>query len=233
MHVTWTTFQLDTPTPICPWVPVGARFTQAGYSGAGPFPVSSFDGRWWSVLAVWDDERIARSSGPAPGDVAGSAWHVVLEPVSYHGDASLSGGARPFDGLPRTGKTEGASVVITLAGLGGAGPKAAEVFKRFLSLGRDVAQAPGYRAGIIQSPPSGALLTFTAWETLRDAVTWAYHRPEHTAAVRRQQEHKLLETTGFLRCAVRSSSGTLGLMADPLAGLTGAAKPTPLSGLSR
>jgi hypothetical protein len=64
------------------------------------------------------------------------------------------------------------------------------------------------------------VLTFSAWRTLRDAVTWAYHRPEHAATVRRQEEHGLVTGSGFLRCAVLSSSGTL-RGTDPLAGLTG------------
>ncbi len=80
--------------------------------------------------------------------------------------------------------------------------------------------ADGHRAALIQAPSDGAVLTFSAWRTLRDAVTWAYHRPEHAATVRRQEEHQLVATTGFLRCAVVSSSGTL-LGHDPLAGLTG------------
>ena len=50
--------------------------------------------------------------------------------------------------------------------------------------------------------------------------TWAYHRPEHAATVARQEEHALLPTSGFLRCAVVGSSGTLH-GTDPLAGRTG------------
>jgi heme-degrading monooxygenase HmoA len=145
---------------------------------------------------------------------------VVLEPASYRGDAVLSQGARPFDGLPRRGKVAGAAAVITLAGLGDDPRRAGEFFERFAVLGADVPSAPGHRAALVQAPEDGAVLTFSAWRTLREAVTWAYHRPEHAATVRRQETHGLLESTGFLRCAVLGSSGTLH-GTDPLAGLTG------------
>jgi hypothetical protein len=76
----------------------------------------------------------------------------------------------------------------------------------------------------VQAPADGAVLTFSAWQTLRDAVTWAYHRPDHSQVVRRQEEHSLLATSGFLRCAVVASAGALG-GTDPLAGLTGTPVP--------
>lgn len=82
--------------------------------------------------------------------------------------------------------------------------------------------APGNRAALVQAPADGAVLTLSAWDLLRDAVTWAYHRPKHTATLRRQEEHQLVATSGFLRCAVLASSGHLGDATDPLAGLTGA-----------
>jgi hypothetical protein len=39
--------------------------------------------------------------------------------------------------------------------------------------------------------------------------------------VRRNEEHRLVATSGFLRCAVLASSGSLGDQPDPLAGRTG------------
>ena len=221
MYVTWTALRLDAPTPVCPWLPAGAVFAQAGQGGAGRAEVPSFEGRWWSVLGVWDDLAAARE----PALVGGSAWHVVLEPVSYRGDAPLSGGARPFDGLPQAGKVAGAAAVVTLAGLGPDPARTGEFFERFATLGPQVAAATGVRAALVQAPEDGAVLTFSAWETLRSAVTWAYHRPEHAATVRRQHEHPIVASSGFLRCAVLSSSGCLGDRPDPLAGLTGTPVP--------
>lgn len=221
MHLTWTTLCLDEPTSECPWKPSGADFWQAGPSAAGKADIPSFDGRWWSVVATWPDEAAARDAAPQAASVDGSAWHVVLQAASYRGDACLTGGAQPFAGLPAAGKAAGAAAVITLAGFGADQERTGEFFERFAVLGRDVVDAPGNRVALIQAPSEGAVLTFSAWETLRSAVTWAYHQPLHSATVRRQEEHELLATTGFLRCAVLSSSGSLGDRPDPLAGLTG------------
>ncbi len=220
MFVTWTALELAEPSTVCPWQPARAIFAQAGQAAAGRAEVPDFSGAWWSVLGIWDDVSAARCAAPRDSDAVRAAWHVVLEPASYRGDAVLSDGARPFDRLPRRGKVTGAAAVITLAGLGRDPAKSGEFFERFAVLGAGVREAPGHRAALVQAPEDGAVLTFSAWRTLRDAVTWAYHRPEHARTVERQETHGLLDTTGFLRCAVIGSSGTL-QGTDPLAGLSG------------
>ena len=218
MFVTWSALELAEPVSACPWSPPGVRFTQAGQAGAGRAELPDFAGRWWSVLGIWDHDPSTVIAEWSTADA--SAWHVVLEPVSYRGDAQLSGGARPFDELPGRGKVAGAAAVITMAGLGPDPARAHEFFERFAGLGTDVERAPGHRAALVQAPDDGAVLTFSAWATLRDAVTWAYHRPDHAATVRRQEEHQLLTSTGFLRCAVLASAGALH-GSDPLHDLTG------------
>jgi heme-degrading monooxygenase HmoA len=218
--VSWTALELVRPSSTCPWLPHGAAHAQAGQAGAGTAEVPSFGGLWWSVLATWDDDRAEQAAAPPEVDDVRAAWHVVLAPASYRGDAALAGGARPFDGLPARGKVQGAAAVITLAGLGPDAARTGEFFERFVGLGRSVQDAPGHRAALVQAPEDGAVLTFSAWSSLRDAVTWAYHRPDHAQTVARQEEHSLLTTTGFLRCAVLSSTGTLH-GTDPLAGRTG------------
>ena len=220
MLVTWSAVELAEPQDAPPALPGAAVFAQAGQGAAGVADVPAFDGRWWSLLAVWDDDDRAVAEQPPAGAGVRAAWHVVLRPVSYRGDAALSGGARPFDALPRRGKVAGAAAVVTLAGLGPDPARTGEFFERFTGLGRGVRSAPGALAALVQAPPDGAVLTFSAWRTLRDAVTWAYHRPDHASTVARHEEHGLLETTGFLRCAVLGSTGTLH-GTDPLAGLTG------------
>lgn len=225
MILTWTALRSATPRPECPWQPEGAVYAQSGHSAEGRAAVPSFDGRWWAVLAIWPDEQAARAAAPEPSAVGADAWHVVLQAAAYRGDAELVGGARPFDSLPTTGRTTGASVVVTMAGAGVDPARTGEFFQRFVVLGRDVESAPGHRAALVQAAHEGAGLNFSAWDTLRDAVTWAYHRPGHAASVRRQEEHGLLATSGFLRCAVLSSTGRLGDRHDPLDGRTGAVVP--------
>ena len=222
MHVTWSAVQLREGAAQCPWQPEGARWCQTGQAGAGRAELPRFDGRWWSVLAVWDDDPTERAQQwPVADDLVDSGWHVVLAPASFRGDAVLSGGARPFAALPAAGRVTGAAAVLTLAGFGEDPVRTREFFERFLVLGGDVQQAPGHRAALIQAPTDGAVMTFSAWDSLRDAVTWAYHRPLHAETVHRQESHPLLATSGFLRCAVLASRGTLH-GTDPLAGLTGA-----------
>jgi heme-degrading monooxygenase HmoA len=220
--VTWTALELAVPAQTCPWEPDGASFAQSGHGAAGTAAVPSFDGTWWSVLATWQDATQALAAAPVAHSGVRAAWHVVLEPVSYRGDAVLSGGAQPFAVLPARGKVAGAAAVVTLAGFGADPARTGEFFERFAVLGRDVRSAPGHRAALVQAPTDGAVMTFSAWRTLRDAVTWAYHRPDHAETVQRQEQHMLLDTTGFLRCAVLASTGTLA-GTDPLAGLTGVA----------
>ena len=220
MHLTWTTLELTGPAPDCPWIPAGATFVQAGHAAAGTADVPAFDGLWWSVLATWPDAEQARAAAPGPVQGVRQAWHVSLEAVSFRGDALLSGGAQPFADLPARGKVAGAAAVITLAGLGTDAERTGEFLDRVGHLSSDVRSAAGHRAALVQAPADGAVLTFSAWRTLRDAVTWAYHRPDHAQTVARQHEHQLLATSGFLRCAVLSSAGTLA-DTDPLAGLTG------------
>lgn len=227
MHLTWTTFTLPEPAVACPWQPEGAVFSQAGHSGRGRVEIPDFAGDWWSVLSTWPSavsavEAGARARAAAPG---AQVWHVALEAASFRGDAVLSGGATPFSALPAAGKVAGAAAVVTLAGLGDDRARGEEFFARVVDLGQRVGEAPGARAALVQAPPDGAVLTFSAWSSLRDAVTWAYHRPRHAEAVARQEEAGLLTSSGFLRCAVRHSEGTLGDAPDPLAGLTGTVVP--------
>ena len=197
---------------------------QVGHAAPGVAALPDFGGSWWSVLATWDAIPGAVACPPPDlPDVVG-AWHVTLEAVSYRGDAMLSGGARPFDSLPARGRVAGAAAVITLAGVGDDPERTGEFLDRFARLGQRVEAAPGHRAAMVQAADEGAGLTFSAWETLRDAVTWAYHRPDHAETVRRHQQHSLLAQTGFLRCAVLASTGTLRGI-DPLAGLTGTSVP--------
>ena len=217
MVVTWTVLRTARPRASTPWRPEGATWWQAGRSGPGR--AEPPDERWWSVLATWPDRTAAEAGPPAADDL--DAWHVVLEAASARGDAALAGGARPFDGLPATGRVEGAAAVVTLAQLGPDGAREREFFRRFMHLGRGVGQARGHLASSIQAPDDGAVLTFSAWQDVDAALDWAYAQPQHASAVARQRTSRLVAASGFLRGAVLSSRGSLGDEPDPLAGRTG------------
>ena len=205
----WHVLELTTPAPTCPWLPDEASFVQAGVSGAGRAGMPSGDGRWWSVLARWDSHAAADAAEAAFDTGLGSAWHVRLEPQSYRGDAVLDGGLTPFDDLPESGRVTGPAAVVTFAGLGPDPARANEFLERFQGLADDVERAPGNLASAILTPRRGPVLTFSAWQTLRSAITWAYHQPVHAETVARQEQAQIVETSGFLRCAVVGSTGTL------------------------
>lgn len=226
MLVTWTTLRSPGPVTRVPWQPRGARWWQAGPSSPGRAEPPRADGSWWSVLASWDDGDAA-AAGPGARDGL-DAWHVVLAPACYRGDAVLAGGARPFDAVPAAGRVHGAAALVTLAGPGADAAREREFFRRFMHLSRAVPGAAGHVAALVQAPADGALLTFSAWRSLDDALGWAYAQPQHAGAVARQAAHRLVRTSGFLRCAVLSSAGTLGDAPDPLAGLRGTTEPLPL-----
>ncbi|MCW2815138.1 MAG: monooxygenase, partial [Nocardioides sp.] len=206
MYVTWFHLQSPPSTPSVPWLPSGASFVQSGQGAGARAVFPSFDGTSWCVLAVFDTLDAAMAAQPGPDDTT-EWWRVVLQPVSFHGDGVLSGGVQPFEDVARRGKVAGAAVVITMAGTGPDPARTSEFLERFPVLGDDVESARGFRAALVQAPEDGAVLTFSAWRTLRDAVTWAYHSPRHAETVQRHQDHPLLESSGFLRSAVLHSTG--------------------------
>jgi heme-degrading monooxygenase HmoA len=226
MVVTWTVLRTRTPVQEPPWVPVGAAWSEVGTCSPGDARPPDPDGSWWSVIATWDDAVTATAARPVRDDV--DAWHVVLDPVSAHGDLVLSGSERPFDGLPSGGQLDGPAALITVAGSSADDGREREFFRRFMHVSRDIGSAPGHLVSLVHAPAkdpeAGPVLTFSVWEDLAAGVDWAYtHSRPHASAVQRQRTHGLVTRSGSLRCAVRSSSGTLGDLGDPLAAVRGRA----------
>ncbi len=83
MFVTWSALELSEPSRSSPWLPTGAAHVQAGRGRAG---LAVFDGLGGSVLAAWDEAPLVQD-WPVEGAGLRAAWHVLLEPVSYRGDA--------------------------------------------------------------------------------------------------------------------------------------------------
>ena len=220
MIVTWSVLRAATGTQIVPWTPDDADWWQAGHSSPGSAQPPDADGRWWSVLATWDAAEQATDALPAVDGC--DAWHVVLQPVSSHGDLVLADGARPFDELSPAGVLEGAAALLTVAGPSPDDGREREFFRRFMHVSRDISSAPGHLVSFVQAPSSatGPVVTLSVWRDLVAGTEWAYTRSRpHAAAVPRQRAHRLVETSGSLRCAVVSSHGTLGDLGDPLAGV--------------
>lgn len=223
MFVTWSVMHARRPVPNAPCTPAGATWWQAGHSSPGRAQAPESDGRWWSVLATYEDLSVATSGPPPTDDV--DTWHVVMSAYSAHGDLVLADGARPFDQLQSGPPTLGPVALITVAGASRDDGREREFYRRFLHATRDVGRAPGHLVSLVQAPigapQSGPVLTFSVWQDVQAGVDWAYtsSRP-HSAAVARQRDHRLVELSGSLRCRLVSSHGTLGNEGDPLAHLT-------------
>lgn len=214
----WHVLELDEPAATCPWVPPGARYAQVGMADAGRAGMPSGDGRWWSVLARWDDHATADEAQATWDPGWGRAWHVRLEPAAYRGDVPYPRGRSPFADLPETGTVRGPAAVVTFAGLGDDPDRLAEFLERFAGIADDLAAAKDALASAVLTPTAGPVLTFSAWTSLSAAMSWAYAGPVHAATIARHQQVPLVATAGFLRCAVVGSSGSL-LGRDPLASL--------------
>lgn len=226
MIVTWTVLHVRTGAPVAPWSPDGAAWWQAGRSSPGTAQAPDATGAWWSLLATWDDPELVAQGPPVVEGV--DIWHVVLQPVSAHGDVVLAGGARPFDDLPSTGVLDGVAALLTVAGPSPDDGREREFFRRFTHVSRDIARAPGHLVSLVQAPAAGTgpVLTLSVWRDLAAATDWAYVRSRpHASAVPRQRAHRLVETSGSLRCAVLFSGGDLAELGDPLAGCGTAAVP--------
>lgn len=220
MLATWTVLHCAAPTSEAPWLPYGAAWYQTGHSSPGGARAPEEDGRWWSVLATWDDHAAA-CAGPPTGASADS-WHVVLEPLGRHGDVVLTDDERPFDAVGSARPHDGPVALITVAGGSDDEGRAREFYRRFLHVTRDIATAPGHLVSLVQAPAvkpeTGPVLTFSAWQDVRSGTDWAYQtsRP-HSSAVARQRSHRLVRRSGSVRCAILSSQGSLGGAGDPLA----------------
>lgn len=220
MHTTWSVVRCAAPVADPPWVPRGATWWLGGHSSPGSAQAPADDGRWWSVLATWDDPAAA-CAGP-PAHAGADTWHVLLEARTRHGDVVPGGEPDPFDDLGDPHCDDGPVALITVAGASDADGKAREFFRRFLHVTRDIATAPGHLVSLVQAPAvepeAGPVLTFSVWRDLQSGTDWAYRssRP-HTSAVARQRSHRLVGHSGSVRCAVLSSRGSLGGAGDPLA----------------
>ncbi len=221
--VTWTVLESTAPKGLCPWTPSGAAWWTSGHSSPGTPQAPVDEGRWWSVLAGWHDLHHAQASPPSAAGV--TSWHVLLQPMSVHGDVRLGGRGRLLVGPDPDVAPPGAVAAITVAGASRDESRQREFVRRFMHASRDVREATGHVMSMVQAPAvdpdAGPVLTFSVWQDLNALRDWAYVRSRpHSSAVTRQREHQLVEYSRSLRCVVLASNGTLAGRANPLAALT-------------
>lgn len=169
-----------------------------------------------AVFAVWEDEaaldafladgRIARR-----WDAAQEVWQVRLRGLGGHGRWR---GVDPLDDLEQ-GSDDGPVAIITRADVRRASWKA-------FGAGSEVVDAELHRAaGLIDvvgigEAPVGRLATFSLWDSLTAARTFAYAMPDHVEVMRRTRAEDWYAEEMFARFQPYASTGTWNGR-DPLA----------------
>ncbi len=186
----------------------GLRFWRLLGTGRGDDTAPSSDLRRSALFAVWDDEAAldAFLSGHEIArrwERAEEAWHVRLRGIGGHGAWR---GVPVLDLIDR-GSADGPVAVVTRADVR---PNA---YRRFGRAGRPVRdelhRAPGLRAVVgVGEAPVWRLGTFSLWDSLADARTFATAGPAHRDVVRRTRAEGWYGEELFARFEPFASSGT-------------------------
>lgn len=186
----------------------GLRFWRLLGTGAGDDTGRGADLARTAVFAVWEHEqdldtflvshRIGRRWQRAE-----EAWHVRLRGLGGHGTWR---GVDPLAGLA-PGSADGVVAIITRADV------KRSAWTAFSAAG-DAVNAELHRSdGLIDvvgvgEAPVGRLATFSLWESLDAARTFAYSMPDHVEVVRRTRDEDWYGEEMFARFEPYGSSGT-------------------------
>lgn len=186
----------------------GLRFWRLLGTGAGADTSTGADLSRTAVFAVWEHEqdldaflaahRIARRwQGSA------ESWHVRLRGLGGHGTWR---GVDPLAGLA-PGSADGAVAIVTRADV------KRSAWKAFSAAGHAVNDELHRSPGLIDvvgvgEAPVGRLATFSLWESLDAARTFAYSMPDHAEVVRRTRDEDWYGEEMFARFEPYGSSGT-------------------------
>lgn len=194
----------------------GLRFWRLLGTGSGDDTSAGADLARTALFAVWQHEqdleaflaahRIARR-----WQHAAESWHVRLRGLGGHGTWR---GIDPLAGLA-PGSGDGAVAIITRADV------KRSAWKAFSAVGGAVNDELHRSPGLIDvvgvgEAPVGRLATFSLWESLDAARTFAYSMPEHVEVVRRTRDEDWYGEEMFARFEPYGSSGTWNGR-DPLA----------------
>ena len=154
-------------------------------TGRGDDTGPGVDPRRTAMFAVWDDEStldafLARHTIGRRWNDLDEAWHVRLRLLGGHG---MWRGVDPLDGL-EVGTVGGPIAMVTRADVR---PSA---WREFARAGRVVDTELHRAEGLIDvvgigEAPIGRLATFSLWESLAAARTFAHSMPDHVDVVRR------------------------------------------------
>ena len=186
----------------------GLRFWRVMGTGRGDDTGPGADLRRTALFAVWDDEsdldrfiashRIARR-----WDRAAEAWHVRLRALGGHGRWR---GVDPLDGMVQ-GDRSGRVAIITRADVRLGASRA------FGRAGREVDTELHTAEGLIDvvgigEAPVGRLATFSLWESMGAARTYAYSMARHQQVIEETRAGDWYAEEMFARFEPYASTGT-------------------------
>jgi heme-degrading monooxygenase HmoA len=185
----------------------GLRFWKLLGTGHADRTNTGIDTRRTALFAVWDSEQalddfLATSTIGRRWNELDEAWHVRLRSLGGHGRWR---GVDPLDGLD-AGDADGRVAVLTRAdvriGAWGSFRRAGR------TVDHELHRAPGLIDVVgIGEAPVGRLATFSLWESLDAARTFAYSTPEHVDVVRRTRDERWYGEELFARFEPYGSSG--------------------------
>ena len=161
-----------------------------------------------AVFAVWDDEAaldafLATSSLAARWHTAQESWHVRLRSVGGHGRWR---GIDPLDGM-ELGSSGGTIAIITRADVHRHSWRAFGAASNIVDA--ELHAAPGLIDVVgIGEAPIGRLATFSLWESLAAARSFAYSMPDHIEVMRRTRAEGWYAEELFARFEPYASAGT-------------------------
>lgn len=170
-----------------------------------------------AVFAIWEDEHhldafLDGSALARRWRRAQEAWHVRLRTIGGHGSWK---GVDPLAGLDR-GQADGTVAIVTRADVRRRSWKAFGVASEVVDA--ELHRAPGLIDVVgVGETPIGSLATFSLWESVEAARTFAYTMPEHAEVVRRTRREGWYAEEMFARFEPYGSTGTWNGR-DPLAG---------------
>jgi hypothetical protein len=220
-HVPWALSRMALHRKLLRPVDVpGLRFAKLLGTGHGHrFTPTDADPRHWALIASWDTARHAAAF--ESGRLVSSwdarsveSWRLQLRPLTSHGRWS---GATPF-GAPEA--QTGATPDLVEAGSNMAGPcailtrarlapsKMITFWRAVPPVAAELAGAKGLRfARGIGEAPIGLQATFSVWDDLDAAASFAYRSPAHLQVIERTIETRWYAEQLFARFAVIDSRG--------------------------
>jgi hypothetical protein len=190
----------------------GLRFVRLVFVGglrSEGFTFGLVDPRRQMAMCVWDDEaaleRFMHASPVARSwlDATDEYCEVRLSPFRSHGSYR---GEQPLASLPEAGAGEGPVAIWTFAAIP---PRSLRFFwGEIRPAARRLLASPGLIAGTAgpERLYTGAM-TFTIWQSLHEAVRFAYRRPPHRQIVKRVRDQAVLTDSMFIRFAPYAAEG--------------------------